>query len=272
MGTQRIQTYKLDKLLGSGAFGDIYTGHDVTTGTPVAVKLESVSAKYPQLYYEARIYHSMKGVEGIPNMLYIGREGDYNAMVLEMLGNDLEDIRHATPHGKMKLKDVIKIGHQILYVIEQFHNRGIVHRDIKPENLMTGRDGRGVYLIDFGLSKCIRKRNGEHIPPNHNKSLTGTPRYASVSNHMGREQGRRDDLEGLGFVLIYLLTGSLPWQNLDDNSRILEMKQDALRTGSLYRHIPRCFKQYFRYVSTLDFSDRPDYERLRTILKNYENH
>lgn len=268
MGTPRMQTFKLDSLLGSGAFGEIYNGRDMDSGKRVAVKLEPVKAKYPQLHYEARIYHTMQGVEGIPRLLYIGKEGEYNAMVIEMLGNDMEDIRHSSPQGKLQLKDVVKVGVQILRVIEQFHNRGFVHRDIKPENIMTGEDGHGVYLIDFGLSKCIRKPDGEHIPPNHDKSLTGTPRYASVSNHMGREQGRRDDLEGLGFVLIYLLTGSLPWQNLDDNSKVLGMKQDAIRGGSLYKRVPRCFKQYFRYVSTLEFSDRPDYERLRMILKD----
>lgn len=263
----RVQTFKVGKRLGGGAFGDIYAGKDTVHGTPVAIKLEEKGVKYPQLYYESRIYHAMRDVEGIPRLLYSGEEGNFNVMVVEMLGEDMEERRHQSPYGRLPLADVINVGIRTLYILEEFHNRGFVHRDIKPENLMTDRHGHGVYLIDFGLSKYVLKEDGTHIPPNHNKSLTGTPRYASIANHMGHEQGRRDDLESLGFVLLYLLTGSLPWQNKGDYTKVLKMKQDALMSGSLFAHAPLCFKQYFRYISTLQFDSRPDYSRLRKTLR-----
>jgi serine/threonine protein kinase len=259
--------FKLGKKLGSGAFGEIYSGKEVNTGERVAVKLEKRDAKYPQLRYEARIYHALSGTPGIPKMLYSGVEGAYNVMVVERLGVDMEHMRAQTISGKLPLNKVLNIGEHALRVIEKFHRHGFVHRDIKPDNLLTGVDGRGLFLIDFGLSKYILDSSGRHIPQSRNKSLTGTPRYASISNHLGREQGRRDDLESLGFVLLYLLRGSLPWKDMEDYDNILRCKQNSLRTEKLYKDAPSCFRAYFQSISRLGFADEPDYKRLRAILR-----
>lgn len=263
--------FKLEEKLGSGAFGEIYAGHELGTGKAVAIKLERSDARYPQLRYEARIYHSIqhKMNGGIPHMHYFGTEGFYKVLVLDRLGKSMEQMRNEAPTERLNFKQVSAIADNTLHVLEQFHDKGFVHRDMKPDNILTGLDGRGIYLIDFGLSKYVRDASGSHIPNCQGKHLTGTPRYASIGNHLGREQGRKDDVESLGYVLLYLLRGSLPWQHITNHyDEIMREKQKVLRDGSLYKDTPPAFRRFFRHVATLAFADRPNYSHLRKLFRS----
>ena len=131
-----------------------------------------------------------------------------------------------------------------------------------------------MHVIDFGLAKKYQDpRNGRHIPYIEGKNLTGTARYASISTHLGIEQSRRDDMESLGFVLMYFLRGSLPWQGLKANTkkqkyqRILERKQST-HPEVLCKSYPNEFREYFAHCCSLGFDDRPDYRYLRRLFKD----
>ena len=275
--------FKLEQKIGNGAFGEIYAGHDLTTANPVAIKLERKDARYPQLQYEARIYHTFQNdptAVRIPHMYYFGTEGTYNVLVLDRLGENMEQLRKNLPGGCMNIEQIAMVAVSTLRVLEQFHNKGFVHRDIKPENILQRADVASstannnsftqLYLIDFGLSKYMRNPvTGAHIPSRTGKHLTGTPRYASIGNHRGWEQGRKDDLESLGYVLLYLLHGFLPWQPIDKHSDILEKKQHAHQSGSLFDNSPTIFQHFFQHLNTLNFADRPDYAYLRQLFATY---
>lgn len=136
-------------------------------------------------------------------------------MVMELLGKSLEDI-FQSQKKKFSLKTVCMIAGQMLDRIEFIHNKHIIHRDIKPDNFVIGDGAKNstIYILDFGLAKKFRSsRTLQHIRFTINKKLTGTARYASINSLKGCEQSRRDDLEAIGYVLLYFLRGSLPWQD-----------------------------------------------------------
>merc|ERR1711881_434379 len=199
-----------------GSFGDIYLGTNINTGEEVAIKLESMKARHPQLAYEYKVYRILSGGVGVPNVHWFGKEGDYNVMVMDILGPSLEDLFNFCSR-KFTLKTVLMLADQLSARIEYIHSKSFIHRDIKPDNFLIGLGKRRnqIYIIDFGLAKMYRDlKTHQHIPYKGNKLLTGTARYASVNTHLGIEQGRRDDLESLGYVLMYFLRGSLPWQGI----------------------------------------------------------
>ena len=241
----------------------------------MAIKLESVRARHPQLDYEARVYKSLAGGIGIPFVRWYGTESQYNALVMALLGPSLEDLFNFC-NRKFSYKTVLLLADQLLCRLEFIHAKSFIHRDIKPDNFLMGigRRGNQVNVIDFGLAKKFRDpRTHLHIPYRENKNLTGTARYASINTHLGVEQSRRDDIESLAYVLIYFCRGSLPWQGLkaatkkEKYDRIMEKKMTT-STEALTRGLPCEFTLFLNYARSLTFEDKPDYLYLRKLLRD----
>ncbi|KAF8711933.1 kinase-like protein, partial [Rhizoctonia solani] len=267
--------YRLGKKIGSGSFGDIYLGVNIISGEEVAIKLESVKAKHPQLEYESKVYKTLAGGVGVPFVRWFGTECDYNAMVLDLLGPSLEDLFNFC-NRKFSLKTVLLLADQLISRVEYIHSRNFIHRDIKPDNFLMGIGKRGnqVNVIDFGLAKKYRDpKTHLHIPYRENKNLTGTARYTSINTHLGVEQARRDDLESLAYVLMYFLRGQLPWQGLkaatkkQKYDRIMEKKMTT-PTDLLCRGFPNEFGIFLNYCRALRFDDKPDYSYLRKLFRD----
>ncbi|XP_063975869.1 casein kinase I-like isoform X1 [Diachasmimorpha longicaudata] len=271
--------YRLGRKIGSGSFGDIYLGTNISTGEEVAIKLECIKTRHPQLHIESRFYKMMQGGVGIPTIKWCGSEGDYNVMVMELLGPSLEDLFNFCSR-RFTLKTVLLLADQMISRTDFIHSRHFIHRDIKPDNFLMGLGKKGnlVYIIDFGLAKRYRDgRTHRHIPYRENKNLTGTARYASINTHMGIEQSRRDDLESLGYVFMYFNIGSLPWQGLkaatkrQKYERISEKKMST-PIDDLCKGYPVEFAKYLRYCRQIRFEERPDYSYLRQLLRALFHH
>ena len=258
--------YRLGKKIGTGAFGEIFEGTDIFDSSSVAIKLEHNSVKYPQLLFEAKLLKSIPGT-GIPVMHWFGIAGEYNAMVMDLLGQNLEDLYNYCAKN-FSLKTILMITIQMIERLKHVHDNHYIHRDIKPENFLIGKDttAKTIYLLDFGLAKRYRDEYTHiHIPLKENRNLTGTARYASCNAHNGLEQSRRDDMESIAYVILYFFRKKLPWQGLkckdknEKHAKIKEIKM-SMTPEKLFEGLPKEFADYLTMVKKLGFEDEPTYK------------
>ena len=264
--------YRLGKKIGTGAFGEIFEGTDIFDNSSVAIKLEHNSVKYPQLLFEAKLLKSIPGT-GIPVMHWFGIAGEYNAMVMDLLGQNLEDLYNYCAKN-FSLKTILMITIQMIERLKHVHDNHYIHRDIKPENFLIGKDttAKTIYLLDFGLAKRYRDEYTHiHIPLKENRNLTGTARYASCNAHNGLEQSRRDDMESIAYVILYFFRKKLPWQGLkckdknEKHAKIKEMKM-SITPEKLFEGLPKEFADYLTMVKKLGFEDEPAYKSYIQML------
>ena len=268
------KVYKLTKRIGQGAFGEIFHCLNLQTSEEFAAKLESIKNPHPQLFFEAKLYQYLhtEPTEGIPHIYYTGTEGEYNIMVMDLLGLSLEDFFNKS-NRKFSLKTVLLLIEQMITRIEYLHTRNFLHRDIKPDNFLMGiKEKNRLFLVDYGLAKKFIDKNGKHIPYKENKNLTGTARYASVNTHLGIEQARRDDLESIGYVVMYFLKGGLPWMNMkqvgrDEQYKKIMEKKIGTSVDSLCKGFPEEFAVYLKYCRELKFEEKPDYAYLKGLFR-----
>ena len=264
----------LKKLLGRGSFGSIYSGKNKNTNEKVAIKLEPVDTDKPQLIYEYKKYRLLQGGYGFPKVYEYSSESKCNILIIELLGNSIEKLFNKA-QKRFSFLTVLMIMDQIVTRIEYMHSKNLLHRDIKPDNFLIGKGNKRniVYAIDFGLSKKYRdSQTGLHIPYRDGKNLIGTARYASINTHFGVEQSRRDDIESLGYMMIYLMKGNLPWQGMVNSNpkkkydKIKKLKIEV-KLQDLCSGLPKECIKFIQYARDMKFEDKPNYNYLRSLLK-----
>ncbi|XP_037710013.1 casein kinase I [Drosophila subpulchrella] len=262
--------YDLGRKMGAGSFGDIFKATHLRSGLRVALKLERRDVTNPQLLFEYNLYKTLHLGVGIPQVYHYHTTNLYNVMVMELLGSSLEEMFNLCQR-RFSLKTVLMLAVQMMERLEFLHSHRYLHRDIKPENFVMGRGetSHRLYLIDFGLAiKYWDMVEDEHVQPTSGTRLTGTARYASINALRGGGQSRRDDIESMGYVLMYFLRGSLPWQGLVATSKqqkyekITEMKLST-KAEDLCEGYPAQFYHFVAYSRDLAFDEEPYYANIR---------
>ena len=285
-----VDSYKILNKLGKGGFGMVFTAVEInsdgTQGLKVAVKVEDVSkTRRPQLEYEYRVYRSLmkKTCQRIPQVykfaFEVGGKQSLNGLIMERLGVNIQqifdsyrqDVKNGVRKRPFTRSEVFMVADQALECLKAIHTCGFLHRDIKPENFCVKKeDSNRLCIVDFGLSKRFRTKDGKHIPYKTKKGLLGTPRYTSIRCHEGSEQSRRDDLESFLYMILYLFHSRLPWQKTRHKNKktryamILKKKLNAVESGELFRGLGSSFEDVFNFVRNLEFTDEPNYEKIRS--------
>jgi len=267
--------YEIHEKLGEGSFGVVYKVLDAQ-GMEYAAKLESVDDIKKHLYREHLIYNTLKNNRNFPKKYFYGYYGDYRVMVMEKLGDSLKVKMKGFHH--FDINTVANIAVQILYRLQDLHNKGWLHQDIKPENILVDNfKQQKLYLIDYGTSgSWWNNETLQHVECKSSRKIIGTARYSCIANHQGLVQSRKDDLESFGYVLLYFALGRLPWQGIRANNfrekwgriKKIKLKIDIYELCNK-NNLNDSFILYFKYLEKLKFEQVPDYSYLRIIFRKY---
>ncbi|CAD8195479.1 unnamed protein product [Paramecium pentaurelia] len=264
--------YKVKKLLSQGSFGKVYLGRNIESGMKVAIKVEKQEMSNSlSLEREVKILKKLRGIPQVPQLLWHGRHNEFQVMITKMLGFDL--IYFLKKHKKFSIECIFNIAQQMIEILENIHKKNIIHRDLKPENILGKRHSDQIQLIDFGIAKDYiqsKKQSQTKIP------FIGTSRYASATAHQGLDQSRRDDLESLGYVLIYLFKQKLPWSNYekcdcDRLERIGQLKCE-IPLQEICEGCPQQLLNYMIQLAQLNHQQIPNYQKLKSIFQLKINH
>ncbi|KAL0719524.1 hypothetical protein Bca4012_068848 [Brassica carinata] len=279
-------TYKVERKLGKGGFGQVFVGRRISGGNErsagasileVALKFEHRSSKGCNYGppHEWQVYNTLGGSHGVPRVHFKGRQGDYYIMVMDMLGPSLWDIWNTSGQA-MSSEMVACIAVESLSILEKMHAKGYVHGDVKPENFLLGQPStsqeKKLFLVDLGLATKWREGgSGQHVEYDQRPDMfRGTVRYASAHAHLGRTASRRDDLESLAYTLIFLHRGRLPWQGYqgDNKSFLVCKKKMATSPDMLCCFCPPPFKQFLEIVVNMKFDEEPNYGKLVSLFQD----
>jgi serine/threonine protein kinase len=269
-GSRRFVILK-NEHLGSGHFGDVYAAVHYKTRQKVAVKLEHRSGSIARREWE--VLRALEG-DGAPVVYYTGTHGRYYVLVMDLLGPTLQRLLESRQSRRLPWDIVSVIGSKCVDLLRKLHAKGYVHGDVKPENFLCAYSEEGamdpndgMFVVDLGLAsrwRDVSRANGHIAYGQRVDHFSGTVRYASVNAHLGRWLSRRDDLESLGYMLLYLFSGSLPWQGYcgdDKNMQVCETK-GRLTVDAMCRGAPEVLQYFLAYVRGMKFDETPDYDYL----------
>ena len=265
----QIHQYQIQNLIGSGGSSKVYHVKSSGTNENLALKLSTGF----NLDKEIRITTSLSQVKGVPKIRDYGVFKSNSYFVTDLLGTSLTYDNTQAPY---LFQSIRKLAVHVLNILENIHDNGVIHRDIKPGNCLISLDGKEVYLIDYGISKYFMTK-GVHKQFGKKMKYKGTPSFASIYSHLGYKESRRDDLEGLFYLMVYLKLGSLPWTEsrnltgLDKWNWILKKKQLFL-SSQLSKILPVELLEYYKYTKSLRYEERPNYKFLKSLFeKNPES-
>ena len=257
-------------LLDSGMFGKVYVTKHKYTNELFALKQDTTNDKL--VLHESKILKTISNHPNIPKFKWYGLINNLQSMVIELL--DISLINKVTINKELNFKLFNKYKFDILNVIHFIHSKGIIHRDIKPDNFMLKNER--IYLIDFGLATRFNHSDGDityHKPIKSGIQVIGSYKYCSKNMHKGFLPSRRDDIESMLYVFIYIINGNVPWNNICTANINEKNNQYMMSKERIIVHDEKCKNPYLlkvikilKIVSQIEYSAKPQYNLFKQIL------
>ncbi len=207
---EKLGSFRLEEILGSGAMGVVFRATQETTGRPAAVKIvhNELSQKgkvFERFEREAEILKQFRH-PNIVRWLAWGRYKGTSYFAMEYVeGVTLE--RLLQDRGELPWREVVELSIQLCEALTYAHEKNVIHRDLKPSNLMITAEGK-LKLTDFGIAKDLARTT----------QLTAPGRTLGTAAYMAPEQIRgtpaishKTDLYALGVLMYQMLTGKPPF-------------------------------------------------------------
>ncbi|KAE9552117.1 hypothetical protein FO519_004697 [Halicephalobus sp. NKZ332] len=266
--TLLLDRYFIKEIIGGGGYGQVYRVVDQRKNLELAVKVEPKDHHPGRLIQERRILIKLNGTSHFPVVRASGVHRESHFFIMDLLGPSLSQLRKLQDNASFSPGTVLRVVLQVLNALKSLHNLGYIHRDVKPSNLCIGAAGfqrRWIYLVDFGLSRSLFNKERELRAPRKYVPFRGTVKYASLNMHDRKEQGPADDLICLFYSTIEMAEGGLPWKGIRKKFEAMNEKR-SFCFEHFASHLPKRFKDFYSYLSKLDYKDKPDYELLRKIV------
>jgi len=268
--------FEIKNHIASGGYAFVYNGWDHKFKNTIAIKIPNLSrAKAINTIKKEKKYLLELHIQGVrvPKVIWFGQCYDRLVLVMELLGNCLGDIKKNFIRN-FSLSTILRVSIELINLCEEIHDCGILHRDCKLKNYILGSDLSLIYIIDFGLSSRWKMRKiNQHVFYRKYLLPYGTIRYAPLAVHIGNEQGRKEDLEAICYLLVYLVRGNLPWQffwnknkkNLWNNVGKVKLE---IPLSELCSDLSLCFKKILFETYSLKFIEKPPYQAFKKFFIN----
>ena len=270
-------------VLGEGAFSIVYFALDEITKQPASLKLQKQNPEKIDKYYysqESLILMKLKEYISFPNFIYIEISEKGNILVETLFGPTLKKLFSFCNH-KFDILTISKIALDIITGLEILHDNGFLLLDLKLDNIgillkdIAGDKGNEIRvgLIDLGNSVSFKDKNNNHYyQKNFPKFHKGNTFFASVNVLEGKAPSRRDDLESLFYLLLYLYKYDTPWEqysSIDDKNEYLKNVIKEKKKFVAKNYIGTEYEElidFYYLIKQIKYKERPNYQIFKKIF------
>jgi serine/threonine protein kinase len=251
--------YKLVRYLSQGNFGTVIECS--YNNKNYAIKCDGDSKL---LKYEANIYKELRSIKNISTLVDFFIIDNRSYMVLDLFELNLKDYKDRFFNSEYYIERLIELMNKVIDITRDIHNHGVVHRDLKPPNICLNRNLEP-YIIDFGMAKKIIINN-KHIEERAINNIIGSPNYVSLNVVNLIEPTRRDDMESIIFIMMFMVLDNNQYIEYTNNILTTQKSLAKISDVLLKNNVNMKLLSTLMYIRKLNFSQIPNYEYMKSLI------